>query len=98
MEAIDRKYFILATSTEHQTPHNEFDSLLFLVKDKALPDTLRFYAVKCQALGADKKQLRGIELLIDRVEKWQRENPGYLKIADIDDSSFGDDIIKPNEL
>ena len=71
MEKIDRKYQISAVSAEHRHSHSEFDSVLFLAKDKALVPTLQFYFEECIRLEVDINQLIGIKLLIERVQKWQ---------------------------
>lgn len=95
-ESIDRKFKIEAKCIEHGHIHSDFDSVLFLAKDKALPSTLRFYRDKCRELGADPQQIEGITLLIERVEKWQRAHPRHVKVADID-LPAGESIIAPNK-
>ena len=95
MEKIDRKYQISAVSVEHRHSHSEFDSVLFLAKDKALVPTLQFYYGECIRQGADNNQLLGITLLIERVQRWQLENVDKLKVADID-LPAGRSIIEPN--
>lgn len=97
MESVDRKFTILATSKEHGRNHTEVDSVLFLAKDKAFLPTLRFYYRECADLGADQRQLEGIALLIARVERWQREHPEAMKVADVDQGPAGDAIVAPNE-
>ena len=98
MEAIDRKFTIDATCREHGHVFTEADAVLFLAKDKALPATLKFYREWCQRIGADERQLLGIDLLIQRVEAWQAANPDRVKIPDVDLSTAGDAIIAPNRL
>lgn len=96
MEKIDRKFSILARSREHGNQHTEDDAVLFLAKDKALPETLRFYREECERIGADARQLLGIALLCERVETYQRLHPERLKVPDVDESPEGDRIVRPN--
>lgn len=95
-ESIDRKFKIEAKCVEHGHLHSDFDSVLFLAKDKALPDTLRYYREKCRELGAEPQQIEGITLLIERVEKWQQAHRRHVKVADID-LPAGESIIAPNK-
>ena len=81
---IDRKFQISAIHSTKGTYHSERSSVLFLAKDKALPATLRFYRDECARLGSDERQLKGIGLLIERVENFQAVNPSVIKVADID--------------
>jgi len=82
-EPIDRKYMFFATGTESGSEHSHLDSIIFLAKDKALPDVLRYYENKCQELGASVEQLAAIELLIERVVRYQFEHPKEVKVADV---------------
>jgi predicted ATP-grasp superfamily ATP-dependent carboligase len=77
--AIDRKFFIIADHVTKHTSHTERDAVLFLAKDKALPDTLRYYHEKCTKLGADPRHLQSIVLLLDRVEAYQAAYPDLCK-------------------
>lgn len=69
---IDRKYRIAAVNPVSGAAHSEADSVLFLAKDKALPNTLRAYFAECTALGAHSEHLESISLLIERVELYQK--------------------------
>lgn len=96
-EAIDRKFVILAVSKEHDHQHTHFDSVLFLTKDAALPATLAFYKEECARLGAADEQLLGTDLLLKRVQEWQRRHAALLKVADVDMSlSAGQAVVAPN--
>jgi hypothetical protein len=86
---IDLKFRFLAVCTEHNHVHTHDDGLVFLAHDKALVPTLRFYRAECERLGAGEAQLRGIDLLIGRVEDWQVERPDLVKVADLDDTPIG---------
>src|SRR5437867_2498859 len=94
-EAIDRKFIILAKCVEHDHAYDDHHAVLLLAKDRAVPATLRFYRQECERIGAAPNQLRGIDLLIERVERYQRVNPGVLKVPDVDDER-GAPIIAPN--
>lgn len=83
-EPIDRKFTFCATCCEHGHEHSHMDAMVFLAKDKALPATLAYYKVACEARGAKPEQIRGLELLIARVERYQAENPDLVKVADVD--------------
>lgn len=94
-EAIDRKFIIRATCVEHDHDYDDNHAVLMLAKDKAVPATLRFYRQECERLGAAAPQLRGIDLLIERVDRYQAANPGVLKVADVDEER-GAHITAPN--
>ena len=94
-EPIDRKFEIAARCIEHDHAYDENHAVLMLAKDRAAPATLRFYRAECERLGAGPAQLLGIDLLIERVDRYQRANPGALKVADVDEEK-GAHIITPN--
>lgn len=98
-EAIDRKYIIRAhnASKENATEHNEYDSVLFLAKDKALPATLEFYRHECERLGATKEQILGIDLLIKRVERFQELNLDMIKVADVELGNEATNVLAENK-
>ena len=83
-EAIDRKFKIDATAREHGTDYDENHAVLFLAKDRALFGTLGYYRSECERLGAAPDQLRGIDLLIQRVERYQSVNANLVKTPDVD--------------
>ena len=83
-ECIDRKFEISAMCIEHGHSYDHNHAILFLAKDLATPATLRFYHNECRRLGAEEAQLRAIDLLIERVERYQKMNPSILKVADVD--------------
>lgn len=94
-ESVERKYDLLARSVEHGTWHTHHDSFLFLAKDAAVPDTLRFYKRACQDRGASLAQLDGISRLIERVETFQAAHPELVKVADVE-VAFAPTISGPN--
>ena len=95
-EPIDRKFIIHALCIEHDHAYDNHHAVLLLAKDRAVPATLRFYLAECERLGAGAAQLRGIVLLIERVERYQEANPSVLKVADVDEDK-GAHIIAPNQ-
>lgn len=71
---IDRKYIINAINPCSKNVHTEKDSVLFLAKDKAfLEGALPGYKQKCIELGANPAHIESIDLLIERVKKYQEE-------------------------
>jgi len=68
---IDRKYKIQAVNPVSLKTHTEHDAVLFLAKDKALPDTISFYIDKCISLGANPEHIQSLELLYKRVVDYQ---------------------------
>ena len=70
---IDRKYRILAVNPCSGNVHNEEDSVLFLAKDEALLVALEAYVEECSLLGCEDTHLESVNLLIERVEEYQRK-------------------------
>jgi hypothetical protein len=95
-ENVERKFRLLAVSTEHGRVHTEADAVLFLAKDRAFLPTLRFYFSECEKIGAGAKQLTAVNLLIERVMRWQLDHPEAMKVPDVDDSPAGQSIVAPN--
>jgi hypothetical protein len=69
---IDWKYKISAVNPCSGNEHTERDSVLFLAKDAAVPVMLRAYLAECERIGTNAEHLEAIELLIQRVETYQR--------------------------
>ena len=88
---VDWKFRIDATALHNGKHYTERDAVLLLCKDRAVPATLRFYREECVRLGCQENQLRAVDLLIGRVERWQADHPERLKVADID----GDEALVP---
>ena len=80
---IDRKYKIHAVNPCSRNTHDEYDSILFLAKDKAVPAMLRAYLKESEKLGANPAHLESIGLLIGRVEQYQREVEAKIPDTDI---------------
>lgn len=80
--AIDRKFKISATAIGSGRTYDENDAVLFLVKDRAFALTLPDYRRHCEELGCAAEQLYAVDLLTERVRKFQAENE--TKIPDVD--------------
>lgn len=70
---IDWKYEIEAVNPCSGNRHTQKDSILFLAKDKAVPSMLKAYYWECKRLETSVAHLEAIHLLIERVEKYQKE-------------------------
>ena len=84
---IDRKYRFLARCVEHAPSHahNEHDAVLFAAHDAALPYALQAYRRESIRLGAAVLQIAAIDRLIEDVRLWQAQQPGRVRVADVDD-------------
>lgn len=80
---IDKKFKILAVNQNTGSVHTDDTALLLCAKDKATPAALSAYLEKCIELGAGKNQIQSVELLIKRVDEYQKKN--LTKIADVSD-------------
>lgn len=96
MEALDRKFIINAKHSTKGTDHTQFDSILFLAKDDFIVPTLEHYLYLCVQNGAGVPQIQSVNLLIDRVRKWRRENPDLCKIPDVDEGEEISVVCRPN--
>ncbi len=90
---IDRKYHIEASNPTSGSHHTEQDSILFLAKDAAVPDMLDAYSQKCIELGCSAHHLKSVELLRERVVKYQAEQGS--KTAD---TTLAENTVYPEEL
>ncbi len=77
----DKKYRIQAINNSTEETHDEFDSMVFLIRDKALPAALSSYLHTCVAMNCDEAEIDGVLELIDWVSKYQLEHGS--KIPDI---------------
>jgi len=95
-EYIDRKFKFKATSIKSGKVYTQKNALVFLVKDALLPDLLDKYLELCLQRGVDDKQVLGVQLLKDRVLKWQRTYPTRVQLPGV---ALGDEekrVCKPN--
>lgn len=63
--------------------------MCFLVKDNAFAETLPYYRARCIAHGADAEQIAAVDLTIERMRQWRRENPLRLKTPDAHGEKLG---------
>ncbi len=82
--SIDRKFTIRAVAHKSKKCYTEDNAALFLAKDKAFLLALPFYLEKCKEVGAGPDQIKAVELMIERVRKFQEENPAEVKVPDVD--------------
>ncbi|MCK9195459.1 MAG: hypothetical protein M0P16_00580 [Syntrophales bacterium] len=73
MEIIDRKFEILAVNPVNGHFYTEQNSLLLCAKDRAVPAALKAYKAECIRIGTNQEHVQSIELLIGRVEQYQRK-------------------------
>lgn len=93
---IDRKFKFVAT---HKTKGVEFtdrEAVVFLAKDNAFPAALQFYREECVRQGAGDLQIKGVDLLIERVALWRKLNPSKCKTPDIEPGQEGIVVLRPN--
>ena len=68
---IDRKFRFVGFNATNGKIVTEDNGVLFTAKDKALPATLRFYRLQCEAMGCGADHLVALDLLVERVEAYQ---------------------------
>jgi len=77
---IDQKYYGEVFKNDG-TKVPEEEMIVFRAKDRAVPATLKAYAVKCQSIGCSDLHVEEILLLRDRVIHFQ-QSTGICKIPD----------------
>jgi hypothetical protein len=82
--AIDRKFSIRANSLASGNSYTEEEAVLFLARDRAFALTLPTYLENTKKIGAGPDQIRAVELLMNRVFRYQIENPDKVKVPDVD--------------
>jgi hypothetical protein len=97
MEVVDRKFKITAVSNKSKKKYTEKNAIVFLVKDALLPDMLNNYIGLCMQRGVDERQLKGMQLLKDRVLAYQRKYPNKVKLPDISEGVEEKRVCKPNK-
>lgn len=73
MEKVDRKFKILAVNPVNGKIYTEENSLLLCAKDAAVAPALYAYLKECRRIGANDEHCESIQLLIDRVHRFQAE-------------------------
>ena len=97
MEAIDRKFRFTAVSLSSGRKHTHADAIVFLAKDALLPDLLDKYLALCSAAQVDERQIKGVQLLKDRVLTYQRSNIKKVRMPDVNAGKEEKRICKPNK-
>jgi len=72
MTTIDRKFRILAFNPVNGKVYTEKNAILLCAKDSAVPAALRAYREAASMLGANGAHLNSVDLLIHRVDEYQR--------------------------
>lgn len=73
-DVIDRKFKILAVNPcKAGKVYTEHDGMFFTAKDAALPAALKAYREQCVELGCGNEHIESIDLLINRVDAYQRK-------------------------
>ena len=70
---IDRKFVFKAVNPCNGKEYTEKNALVLCAKDKAVLPAMRAYYDACVNLGCDEFHLESIELLVDRIRRYQRE-------------------------
>ena len=77
---IDRKFNIIAVNPVSGNLYTSANALLLCAHDKAVLPTLVEYHKQCRSLGCNVEHLQSIDLLIERVQRFQTAQ--YSKIPD----------------
>lgn len=95
---VDRKFKITATCHAHGHQYTEEDGVFFKAGDAAfnrrVMDTYKEEAMK---LGAHARQIKGIELLTARIEKFKALHPEKVKVPDVDEGKESNLVNRPND-
>ena len=97
MEAIDRKYRFTAIGLSSGRKYTHANAVVFLAKDALLPDLLDAYHGLCLKAGVDERQIKGIQLLKDRVLTYQRRNIAKVKAPGVCEGKEESRVCKPNK-
>lgn len=97
MEVIDRKFTFKATSIGSGKAYTQKNALVFLAKDKFLPELLDAYYKICVREGADERQIMGVVLLKERVLAWQRKNEKKVHLPDVKPGKEEQRVCKENK-
>lgn len=83
-EPIDGKFQFFAEHVTKKTTHSHLDGIVFLAQDDCVPATLRFYRQECERHGAGTLQLKGVDRLIEQVDRWRAAHPERCKVPDVE--------------
>lgn len=96
MRPIDRKFKILATCHAHGHQYTEMEGMFFKAADPGLPAGLAAYRHWLVDNHAHMRQIKSVDLLIERVDEFQRVNPDKVKIPDVDEGEEDAVVNRPN--
>lgn len=84
MERLDGKVHgtVIKNKDGKEIPPDEF--VVFRPADNAFLPTLKFYREECVRQGAEPPQLRAVDELIARTEKWREDHPDRCKTPDVE--------------
>ncbi len=79
---LDAKFYgeIRKVKDDSIVPDDEY--VVFLAKDNAFAETVRFYRRACELLGADQEQIDAVDRMIERIDDWRTANAHRLKVPD----------------
>ena len=72
-EVIDRKFVFTAVNPVNGHFYTQDNAVVFCAKDRAFLPALESYLEACKKLDVKKGHLKSVELLIERVRKYQKE-------------------------
>lgn len=75
---IDRKFKFVATNPCKGNVYTEENAMVFCAKDRAVPTMLLAYIEKCKEIGCGMPHLQSVNLLLQRVIKYQLEVEGRI--------------------
>jgi len=100
MEPIDTKYVFRGFKAEggpFVSMVTQNNAIVFKAGDLAFALVLPRYRDICSDLGADERQLKAIDLLIERVKAYQKNNPELCKVPDVDAGEEEKRVCRPND-
>ena len=96
MLPIDRKFKILAECHAHGHQFTEMDGVFFKAADPGLSAALAGYRHWLVDHHADERQIKTVDLLMERVSHFQFQNPDKVKMPDVDEGEEEQIVNRPN--
>lgn len=96
-EVIDRKFKFKAVSIHSGKQFTEKNAIVFLAKDALVPALLKYYEQLCRTQECDERQIKAVELLRERVEKYQAMYPRKVSFPDVAEGEEEKRVCKPNK-
>lgn len=84
MKKLDAKFDGVVIKAKDGTIVPPDQYMVFLAKDDAVPETLRFYEGECARQGAAREQVEAVHDMRMRVLAWRKANPELCKTPDVD--------------